>query len=191
MAESFTEELSEVDDLHFLPTYGAFEKYDAEGSSETLLGSLPPRLRKTPECTMTFSNFTNRRDSASQLTRTCKCFLSELETLDRWARGTSAMLHGGDDRYEAFGHYLKNRLSIECLLSSYESLASKTTMGVGGKERWYAEPRNLVDLRSLIEACDLLSVPRVMLGRGSNLIVPDDGYAGLVIRMKGSFWSDI
>ena len=30
-----------------------------------------------------------------------------------------------------------------------------------------------------------------MLGRGSNLIIPDDGFAGLVIRLKGSFWSEI
>ena len=30
-----------------------------------------------------------------------------------------------------------------------------------------------------------------MLGRGSNLIVPDSGYDGLVIRLKGSFWSEI
>jgi UDP-N-acetylenolpyruvoylglucosamine reductase len=30
-----------------------------------------------------------------------------------------------------------------------------------------------------------------MLGRGSNLIVPDDGYNGLVIRLKGPFWSEI
>ena len=67
----------------------------------------------------------------------------------------------------------------------------KTTMGVGGDARWYAEPQNLIDLRTLIEGCNLLSIPRVMLGRGSNLIVPDSGYDGLVIRLKGSFWSEI
>ena len=61
----------------------------------------------------------------------------------------------------------------------------------GEAARWYAEPRSLVDLRALIEACDLLSIPRVMLGRGSNLIVPDEGYSGLVIRMKGPSWSRI
>ena len=191
LAESFTEELSEVDDLQFLPTYGAFEKYDAEGSSETLLGSLPPRLRKNAGVHEDFLEFYKSAGPRKPADKDMQMLFVGAGSIDRWARGTSAMLHGGDDRNEAFGHYLNNRLSVECLLSSNESLASKTTMGVGGKARWYAEPRNLVDLRSLIEACDLLSVPRVMLGRGSNLIVPDEGYSGLVIRMKGSFWSEI
>jgi UDP-N-acetylenolpyruvoylglucosamine reductase len=30
-----------------------------------------------------------------------------------------------------------------------------------------------------------------MIGRGSNLIIPDDGYAGLALRLKGTFWSEI
>ena len=47
------------------------------------------------------------------------------------------------------------------------------------------------DLRSLVDATNLFEIQRVMLGRGSNLIIPDDGFAGLVIRLKGSFWSEI
>jgi UDP-N-acetylenolpyruvoylglucosamine reductase len=30
-----------------------------------------------------------------------------------------------------------------------------------------------------------------MMGRGSNLIVPDDGFGGLVLRLRGKFWNTI
>jgi len=64
-------------------------------------------------------------------------------------------------------------------------------MRVGGSARWYAEPSNPEDLRFLVDACNLFELPRAMMGRGSNLIVPDDGFSGLVLRLKGQFWSTI
>ena len=30
-----------------------------------------------------------------------------------------------------------------------------------------------------------------MIGRGSNLIIPDEGFGGLVLRLKGRFWKEI
>ena len=42
-----------------------------------------------------------------------------------------------------------------------------------------------------MEASNYFSIPRVMLGRGSNLIIPDEGYAGLVLRLRGEFWNEI
>ena len=107
-------------------------------------------------------------------------------TIDRWAHGMAAMAKSEGDRLRAFQFYLQNRLSNSSGLVENESLVH-TAMGAA---RWYSEPQNLADLRSLIEASNLLSVPRVMIGRGSNLIVPDDGYDGLVIRLKGPFWSE-
>ncbi len=70
-------------------------------------------------------------------------------------------------------------------------MAKRTTMGVGGNARWYAEPANSEDLKSLVDACNQFSIQRSMIGRGSNLLIPDDGYGGLVIRLKGSFWKEI
>ena len=77
------------------------------------------------------------------------------------------------------------------MLRENEPLASKTTLRVGGSARWYSEPSNSEDLRSLVEACNLFNISRAMIGRGSNLIVPDDGFGGLVIRLKGKFWKEI
>lgn len=61
-------------------------------------------------------------------------------------------------------------------------------MRVGGAAAYYAEPANLCDLRALLKAAQLFDLPVFSLGRGSNLIVPDEGYAGLVIRFTAGIW---
>ena len=53
-AAQFAEELSQADELHLLPTYGAFETFDPSGEAESLTGYLPPRLR---DSTMIFKHF--------------------------------------------------------------------------------------------------------------------------------------
>ena len=77
----------------------------------------------------------------------------------------SAWEHSGEDKHKAFGLYLENRLSTGTILNGYHPLGSMTTMGVGGNARWYAEPANAEDLRSLVEACKLFELPRSMMGR--------------------------
>lgn len=66
------------------------------------------------------------------------------------------------------------------------ALGPFTTYKVGGPAAWFAEPQDLEELRSI-----LALVPRdmeiVMLGRGSNVIVSDDGIDGLVVRLGGAF----
>ena len=61
----------------------------------------------------------------------------------------------------------------------------------GRAAKWYAEPANIEDLSTLVEACNFFDIQRAMIGRGSNLIVPDQGFAGLVIRLRGEFWRSI
>ena len=53
-ADQFAEELSLADELHLLPTYGAFETFDPSGEAESLTGYLPPRLR---DSTTIFKDF--------------------------------------------------------------------------------------------------------------------------------------
>ena len=88
----------------------------------------------------------------------------------------------------AWAHYLEPRLSPECVLKFNESLANKTTMRIGGAARFYAEPANLSDLRVLLRAAQLFDQPVFHIGRGSNLLVSDIGFAGLVIRFSAKAW---
>lgn len=64
------------------------------------------------------------------------------------------------------------------------SLAGRTTLGVGGHARWLFRPG---DEASLVKAMVLLpgDVDIFPLGRGSNLLVSDDGIDGLVIDLNG------
>lgn len=84
--------------------------------------------------------------------------------------------------------YLKPRLSPDCRLKAQEPLANKTTIRIGGAARFYAEPANLGDLRVLLRAAELFEVATFCLGRGSNLLVADEGFDGLVIRFSAGNW---
>lgn len=69
-----------------------------------------------------------------------------------------------------------------------EPLAKKTTMGVGGAAQLYAEPADETDLAALVRAARARGVPILPLGRGSNLIVPDEGVDALVISLRQPAW---
>lgn len=69
-------------------------------------------------------------------------------------------------------------------------LAPLTTYKVGGPARWYAEPRDLEELRSILEVTpDEIHV--WVLGRGSNVVISDAGFDGLVLRLAGSGFTAI
>lgn len=63
-----------------------------------------------------------------------------------------------------------------------EPMARHTTMGVGGPARWYFRPS---DRQSLGRAMALIpaDVDVLPLGRGSNLLLPDSGFHGIVIDL--------
>jgi len=64
------------------------------------------------------------------------------------------------------------------------SLAERTTLCVGGHARWLFRPS---DEAALVKAMTLLphDIEIFPLGRGSNLLVSDDGIDGLVIDLNG------
>jgi UDP-N-acetylenolpyruvoylglucosamine reductase len=83
---------------------------------------------------------------------------------------------------------LRPRLSPETRLVREEPLAPKTTMRVGGCARVYAEPAGVVDLQVLLREAGARGMRVYALGRGSNLIVPDEGVDGLVISLGHPAW---
>lgn len=65
-------------------------------------------------------------------------------------------------------------------------LAPFTTYKLGGDARWYAEVADRDHLRTVL-AAKPDDVPVLVLGRGSNIVVSDHGFAGLAIRLVGEF----
>lgn len=69
-------------------------------------------------------------------------------------------------------------------------LAPLTTYRLGGPAALYVEPRSLDDLKALGEILRARwpeGVPILPLGRGSNVVVSDAGFDGVVIRMGQEF----
>jgi UDP-N-acetylmuramate dehydrogenase len=66
-------------------------------------------------------------------------------------------------------------------------LGSLTTYRVGGPARLFVEPADEAELRAVAAAIDGRDVPVLVLGRGSNLLVADDGFSGLAISLARGF----
>lgn len=71
-----------------------------------------------------------------------------------------------------------------------EALGPRTTLRVGGAARLYAEPASADDLAAVVRVARARGVPLLLLGRGSNLLVPDEGVDGLVIALNHEVWSE-
>ena len=93
-----------------------------------------------------------------------------------------------DATWNEFVGAIRMRLSAATKLTEREILAPKTTMRVGGPARVYAEPSNREDLRQLLQEANRRQLPVRLLGRGSNLIIPDHGVDGLVICLAQESW---
>jgi UDP-N-acetylmuramate dehydrogenase len=63
------------------------------------------------------------------------------------------------------------------------ALAPLTTMGVGGPARFFVEGTSKVEIREAVEYAKTRNLPLFVLGGGSNLIVSDAGWPGLVLKV--------
>jgi UDP-N-acetylmuramate dehydrogenase len=68
-------------------------------------------------------------------------------------------------------------------LREFVPLAPLTTLGVGGEARFFCEATDEALLRAALGWAKARGVPVRILGGGSNVVVGDDGFAGLVIRL--------
>lgn len=63
------------------------------------------------------------------------------------------------------------------------SLAPFTTFEIGGPARWFAEATTEADIEAAVEFANARQLRLFVLGGGSNLLVSDSGFAGLVLRI--------
>jgi UDP-N-acetylmuramate dehydrogenase len=66
-------------------------------------------------------------------------------------------------------------------------IASMTTFRIGGPAALYLEPENERDLAAVSHAVREAAIPYVVIGKGSNVLVSDVGFPGLVIRLSRAF----
>jgi UDP-N-acetylmuramate dehydrogenase len=77
--------------------------------------------------------------------------------------------------------------SLEALLGDRllagEPMSRYTTIGVGGAARLTAAPRSVEEVAAIVRLANQHGVESMALGKGSNLIVRDGGYEGVIIKM--------
>jgi UDP-N-acetylenolpyruvoylglucosamine reductase len=64
-------------------------------------------------------------------------------------------------------------------------LARFTTLGTGGAARYFARPETLGELEELVGWADGEGLAVAVVGLGSNLLVADDGFPGLALKLAG------
>jgi UDP-N-acetylenolpyruvoylglucosamine reductase len=86
---------------------------------------------------------------------------------------------------------LARLVSAQTVVRRDEPLARKTTLRVGGPADLYVEPATEADLRTVLLFCSERDLPLFVLGRGSNLLVKDAGFRGVVISLAQENFSRI
>ena len=178
-AAAFRDALAAADRVLLLPVYAAGEQPVEGGTSDRLLpegggafrlvadrADLPALLREATEGVGATVAFVG----AGDIDRDARAFAAAQADLDAALRG---------------------RLSPRTVLRRAEPLARRVTLGVGGAAAWYAEPADAADLAELLRAAKAMGLPAFVLGRGSNLLVPDEGYPGLVVHLAAEAWGHV
>jgi len=86
---------------------------------------------------------------------------------------------------------LAGKVSTATVIRRDEPMAKHTTLRVGGPAEVYAEPADEKDLATVLQFCGEHGVKFFILGRGSNLLVRDGGFRGVVICLSQPGFSRI
>lgn len=76
---------------------------------------------------------------------------------------------------------------LNCIVRYDEPLKNHTTFKIGGNCIALIEPREVSDIVETIKICRENSIKFFVIGNGSNLLVSDEGYNGVIIKLKSEF----
>jgi len=62
-------------------------------------------------------------------------------------------------------------------------LAPLTTLGIGGPAKFFARAESVDDVREALAFASAENLPLLVLAGGSNVLIPDDGFGGVVVHM--------
>ena len=92
---------------------------------------------------------------------------------------------------EQIADELAGRVSGATVIRRREPMATHTTLRVGGAADVYVEPATEDDLAATLKFCGAHQLKFFILGRGSNLLVKDGGFRGVVICLTQPEFSKI
>ena len=173
--------------MYLLDVYSASESMIEGGTGKDVFECLSDR---TKHCPYVY----DREDLSNMLSREVRdgekvniVFLGAGET-NILAGEFAENLKARAPRWGGFFEALGPVASPSTVLRRNEPLRTKTTLRVGGAAEMYLEPGSEKELLAVLKFCSENFIRVFPLGRGSNLIVPEDGVKGLVIRLTGPNW---
>jgi len=184
-----------------LPEYGAFEAYQEEGSSRSLVESLQAegsvaRLCETPFELTDFLNARTKNGSEVKPIVIVFAGAGDILLWRDWWVNVFDHFGGGvgySDRHQLDDLWLsfhRSRMHADgSYVACYEPLKRKTTLNVGGTARFYAEPATLESLQLILKTSRMLGLDLQLIGKGSNLLVLDTGFDGVVVRLNKDIWN--
>jgi UDP-N-acetylenolpyruvoylglucosamine reductase len=92
-----------------------------------------------------------------------------------------------DTLYDELGH----SVGPQAVVRRNEPMAKRTTLRVGGPADYFVEPASEQDLAGVVRFCKERGLPLFVLGRGSNLLVRDGGFRGVVLSLAQPCFSRI
>lgn len=89
-----------------------------------------------------------------------------------------------------FLNEFKNLLKNEEIIKN-EIMSRHTTFKIGGPAQYFVKPRTIDKIIEIIHLCNKHKVNYFILGNGSNLLVSDNGYYGVVILIHENNFSNL
>ncbi|KPK97998.1 MAG: hypothetical protein AMJ95_06365 [Omnitrophica WOR_2 bacterium SM23_72] len=78
--------------------------------------------------------------------------------------------------------------SIKGKIRRKEPLSRHTTFRIGGPAKFFVEPKDLSDLKTLIIWARIHKIPLLVIGAGSNILASDKGIEACVVRLSRPFF---
>ena len=189
--EEFVSVLSSYSQVYLLPVYGANEELQGQEVDHEFQSAFSncKEVPKCPDCVEELVHDLSQSFKEDSNKKTI-LFLGAGD-IEHWARIFLLSLKNQEGNETLWEQYIKSELSLDTVVHGNFSMAKKTTLRVGGNARFYIEPKSLHDLKWVLQVSKFFKYSVFMFGRGSNLIVSDLGFDGVVIRLNKGDWNSI
>ncbi|MCI5997490.1 MAG: UDP-N-acetylmuramate dehydrogenase [Parvimonas sp.] len=77
--------------------------------------------------------------------------------------------------------------NLDCNVKYDEPLKNHTTFKIGGNCKILVEPKSVDNIIEILKICKNNNLNFFIIGNGSNLLVSDNGYDGVIIKLKENF----
>ncbi len=81
---------------------------------------------------------------------------------------------------------MENKHKNETLVLRNEPLSKHTTFKIGGKADYFIVPQDKEYLMRYVKELHRFGVPYFVIGKGANILIPDDGIRGVVIKNESA-----